>query len=1518
MRRLESRAIGLRFGENARNLSRKPFFETMQTFPITRRAAMFVAATLSGIQFSTAEILHQWDFEDPTLFLAPSQTIGGGALTIPTGSPADVVPNTASQNFTTAHLRVNNPLGDPLGDPTPKTLRFAVPTTGHAGVSVSFQTRRSGQGAGMQTLAYTTNGSTWTVLASYEVLDADPQTKAFSLAHLPAVNNNPQFGLRITFALGDGGTAGNNRFDNFTVTTNLAPVVTGQVPARLDVIETGGPTHFAVAPWFDDPEDDPLSFAAVSSLPAVATASISGGQLVIHGLARGDAEVTVTASDGNSSTAATVRVLVHPQARPLAAGDASFGEWDDESPERTYPPHMLFLQGAENDSTLTTELDRAYHLAPADYHEDDIGNIGYPYMNTRRTRINGLDADGVAFLNTGSGRDLGGALLALDTTGVSGARVGFLAGTLVPNTRVYAIRLQYRLGTSGAFSNVLDGANQPVEYTRHDTAGHSAIFGPITLPAALLGKPYVQLLWRYYYSQPVPGETGARAQLRLDDILVTSEMDSAPASLAFDPAPRGSQSGVALPPFAVRVYDAGGFPVTSFNGPVTLSLTGSGTLSGTTTVSAVAGVASFDHVIITGVGGQQLKATAAGAPPQASPPFRTLALSGLLIPRFIQGEQDVVNGNIERVPFAWYARIEGLAPHATYRYANSVVLAVDAATSEGAGNMVFVTGAGSDWIRTTSSPRFRAGDVGSRCYEFTAGADGSYSGWFVTEPSGNTRFTPGYGVFPRLLLNDGEDGEQTAIIVTAPESAEVKRFGSATAEGSGIRGESATAARRMALLFDETAGASRPLAATPVEITGAEVDDRYTAFYRNEVATVQSRWGALIPNALPNGVRRIEIRDVTTGVVVDALTHATGFTGTVNGVIRSTVNPNSGTTPIVLNLTAGLPVFNRGDSGKWNNTGNWTPATVPNGAAQTAIINAPTAGDRNVNIDAHIIIGAIRFNQAATHYRNRLRRNVEDPVGTLTFNGGTLPGMIRIDGAGGTGHVDFDLDTSVTLATTVNLLVNQIDGSPDYGALRLQGTWNGTGGLTKQGPGLATLTGPGKSFAGAVLVEQGALAVTAPAAPAAASAVDILAGGQLRLTSTGSRELPASYLFGGGAVGIAGQGRSGVPDGAQFGVLGAIRYEPGADADHHAALTNPVALLGPADIHVGGASNSFAIDGPLSGAFELAKSGAGTLILNGTSEAGAPNLEIDNGTIMVNGSHPAPVDIDNGSFLSGAGLTGPITGRGTVSPGTDTLTAPTSAAENMAFVLTTPGATAGNGALALTAPEPLAIPPLAIKLFLDHAAPQPGDRFAGGLVVPAAYDLAGALAVTTVELFVADPAGSVSYNGRTYRSAEPADLLTWSVAEIPGGRALEVLKGGTPVTYGQWRNLGFTDFGERTDDAVSGPLAQPAGDGISNLLRYACGVGPGEPVLHLLPTLTPPAASGAIFRFRYDAAKTDLVWRVKASTDLVTWPHTLFDSAGDPIPPLNDGWLPVAVPPALTGGATPDARQFVRLELELK
>jgi hypothetical protein len=577
---------------------------------------------------------------------------------------------------------------------------------------------------------------------------------------------------------------------------------------------------------------------------------------------------------------ATARTEPHP----IAEGSYEFNGWSREASAGTYPPHMLFEQVQESDPGLRVEMDGLWQL---------------PYNLESRSRVNGLGEQGLSFINTANTQEneeagyLGSAVLSLDTRDAENIRVQWTAGTVTPNDRVYALRLQYRVGPTGVFSDVPGPDGMPLDYLRNETPGHSRLFGPVTLPLDAEGEPYVELRWKYYH---VLGDSGPRAELRLDNILVAAGDPGDASALAFESHPPSTgQSVLKLPPIVVRATTADGFIDPLFDGEITLSLSpdGTGALTGTTTVPAVDGVATFEGLAVEGAGVFRLKADTGNLEAATSDAFRIVRLNELVMPRYIQGEQDATADNNNRVPFAFRLSLEGLRPNSVYRYGNRIITGDDPPEQNGAGNAILVTGREVDWIRNTDSPRFRPGDFGSRHYLFTTDSEGTYSGWFVTEPSGNPRFTPGNDVGVRLLLNDGEDGEEYHHFLTTEEAVRVIGFGTGPEEATGVVGESVTGTKQFVVLYDNVAGEGRPLAATVVEITGAEVDDRYAPFYHEIVAQTPNRWGTLIPNDLATGIRRIEERSLEDGSLVAV--------GTFSDGIAATISPNSGIQPVFLN-----------------------------------------------------------------------------------------------------------------------------------------------------------------------------------------------------------------------------------------------------------------------------------------------------------------------------------------------------------------------------------------------------------------------------------------------------------------------------------------------------------------------------------------------------------------------------------------------------------------------------------------
>lgn len=444
------------------------------------------------------------------------------------------------------------------GDGGQNTLYFHLPTTDFKDAIFRFAAKDEGAADNL-VIDYSKVSGTpvWTFIGLANpnpALTEDYQLYEIDFSAIASVNNNPDFKVRIRFDGSNMSADEGNRvtFNNFSLDAtsisgnNLPPAVVNQIPLQ-ELIESGESLVFNLNNVFNDPDNDPLTFTATSDRPTMVQALLNGNTLTINPLKRGDATITLSASDGNYAPVnSSFRVLVYPMAFILANGQFSFTAWNPNELEYTYPQHMIFLQSNINDPGLNDPLLYPYFIPHDDYHPDDFATIGFPYNNTRRTRINGLGDEGISFINTGRDRDLGGALLALDTRNVTDASLEWLGGTILQNERVYAIRLQYRTDIFSPFTDLTQNS-QIIEYIAAGD-GDVAIFDNIHLPINALNKQYVQLLWKYYL---VEGDTGARAELRLDDILfkdITGVKD--------------------LPDNFVQSYTADGSVFVSFSEPV--------------------------------------------------------------------------------------------------------------------------------------------------------------------------------------------------------------------------------------------------------------------------------------------------------------------------------------------------------------------------------------------------------------------------------------------------------------------------------------------------------------------------------------------------------------------------------------------------------------------------------------------------------------------------------------------------------------------------------------------------------------------------------------------------------------------------------------------------------------------------------------------------------------------------------------------------------------------------------------
>jgi hypothetical protein len=205
---------------------------------------------------------------------------------------------------------------------------------------------------------------------------------------------------------------------------------------------------------------------------------------------------------------------IFPVPARLIEGNYIFNEWSADEPTGRYPENMAFVYMDDPEPGLDANV---------------AGFTEGAYNLESRTRINGLGPGGFSFINTGNeegnpgypGLRLGGAIVAIDTRELDEIYVSWTGMTVLPNSRVYNIRLQYRIGDEGPFQDVPDENGDPVEYERNEEVNHRQQIGPIQLPEEVNGQEHVQLLWRYYFTGiQSDAESGQRSQMAISNITI--------------------------------------------------------------------------------------------------------------------------------------------------------------------------------------------------------------------------------------------------------------------------------------------------------------------------------------------------------------------------------------------------------------------------------------------------------------------------------------------------------------------------------------------------------------------------------------------------------------------------------------------------------------------------------------------------------------------------------------------------------------------------------------------------------------------------------------------------------------------------------------------------------------------------------------------------------------------------------------------------------------------------------------
>ena len=163
-----------------------------------------------------------------------------------------------------------------------------------------------------------TDGSSWSDL------EANTRSTSTTYSHTGLTAGSTRY-YRVS-AINSAGTGSVSNVGMATTVSqpNRAPVAVGTIPDWVSVPD--GWEWLDVSSYFSDPDDDTLSYSAVSSDTAVAISdSVLGSRVFIRALELGTATVTVTARDpgGLEATQAISVTVKYPNRRPETVGSIS-------------------------------------------------------------------------------------------------------------------------------------------------------------------------------------------------------------------------------------------------------------------------------------------------------------------------------------------------------------------------------------------------------------------------------------------------------------------------------------------------------------------------------------------------------------------------------------------------------------------------------------------------------------------------------------------------------------------------------------------------------------------------------------------------------------------------------------------------------------------------------------------------------------------------------------------------------------------------------------------------------------------------------------------------------------------------------------------------------------------------------------------------------------------------------------------------------------------------------------------
>ncbi len=379
----------------------------------------------------------------------------------------------------------------------------------------------------------------------------------------------------------------------------------------------------------------------------------------------------------------------------------------------------------------------------------------------------------------------------------------------------------------------------------------------------------------------------------------TSGDNLSPTTLSFNVVPSATSLSVSSPSqtvalipnlIEVSALTPNNTLDSNFSSNITLNiLNGPGSLIGQTTVTPVFGLATF-VVAFSRAGSYTLQATGGNL---TSQPFTVAVRPNLITSLVPQVAKIPVSGETSILPHCYLFEVRGLAPNTTYRYR---------ATTVASSNFIVPNPNGF----TRFTPPYPS-DLSDKFGLFTTDANGSYKGWVIFEATASGNLSGS------LSINDGSNSPTVDYTLSlSPLTIGGNSFGTTGLRATAVIGllpatlNTISTARKIIALYDNVDGIGRPLTTTYVEDDNTPPTD-YPTFYQQSVNALNGRFGTLVRNQLPNGIRRLELYDLN-GTRLAFAVSPNGVWGTTN-----TVNPNGGDAqPLVIDFTTALSTPNDG------------------------------------------------------------------------------------------------------------------------------------------------------------------------------------------------------------------------------------------------------------------------------------------------------------------------------------------------------------------------------------------------------------------------------------------------------------------------------------------------------------------------------------------------------------------------------------------------------------------------------